>query len=84
MRPAEHRPAPPDPDVDRIRDQLARAQAAQRQQRREELAKDLLLKLVESTPGALKYDTKFNIGKAVEYTDGLLSELEKSDEPTDE
>lgn len=57
--------------------------AQRRKMRREELARDLLLKLVESTPGSIKYDTKFNVAKAIEYTDALLIELEKNDGPTD-
>jgi hypothetical protein len=41
--------------------------------RREELARDLLLKLVESNPQAREY----NVRLAIEYTDALLAELDK-------
>lgn len=63
------------------RDHLAML-AYQRKMRREEIARDLLLKLVESTPGASKYDTKFNVAKAIEYTDALLAKLEEPCDPT--
>lgn len=56
---------------------------AERQKLREEIARDLLLKLVESTPGALKYDTKFQVAKALEYTDELLAQLDKGEAPCD-
>lgn len=52
---------------------------AERKKRREDLARELLLKLVESTPGAIKYDTKFNVAKALEYTDALLAQLDKGE-----
>lgn len=61
--------------------QLVQKQAQAR--RREEIARDLLLKLVESTPGALKYDTKFQVAKALEYTDELLAQLDKGEAPCD-
>jgi hypothetical protein len=44
----------------------------ERAKRREELARDLLLKLVESNPQAREY----NVRLAIEYTDELLAELE--------
>jgi len=57
----------PDPITDQTRDQ-----------RREALARDLLLKLVESHP----HDQEYNVRAAVEYTDALLAKLEEPCDPT--
>ncbi len=61
MRDVAHRPMPP----------VKRA----RNVRREELARDLLLKLLEADPRAVAH----NVRAAVEYTDALLAELEKGE-----
>jgi hypothetical protein len=52
-------------------------ETALRKARREELAKDLLLKLVETNGGRGQYDINYNVRAAVDYTDALLAELEK-------
>jgi hypothetical protein len=55
--------------------------AYQRKLRREELAKDLLLKLVENRPGITRWDISINIQAAIEYTDGLLAALDEQEQP---
>lgn len=55
-----------------------------RRARREEIARELLLKLVENRPGVSTWDIDVNIAAAMEYTDKLLDELEKTNDSTDQ
>lgn len=67
-------------EFDELYREIAKATTErERKARREELAKDLLLKIVETTPGTDPLHIGDNVRAAVEYTDALLAELERTE-----